>query len=330
MAKIIVIGGAGYIGSHTVNMLCDDLHEVTVVDNLSTGKSSNVDKRASLIMADMCDMDTMRVVMQGKRPNVVFCFAGLKAAGESNEKATEYARVNIGGVLNVLHAMKETDIRRFIFSSSAAVYGIPETVPITEKFRLEPINYYGHTKLAIEKELEIFADLKHIQFASLRYFNAAGFKFETDKNFTPHRETSVTNLLPIVMETALGERPYVEIFGTDYDTRDGTGVRDYIHVSDLADAHIRAMNYLVKSRYSYVCNLGSGGSGYSVNEVIAAATRVTGRQIPVVKTERRVGDPDVVIASFSKAKDDLNWNPRYDNIEDILSSMWKVYSRKAG
>lgn len=327
MAKIIVIGGAGYIGSHTVNMLCDLDHEVTVVDNFSTGKYENIDERATAIPADICDRFGMDIVMQGKQPDVVLCFAGLKAAGESNVNATEYARVNIGGVLNVLHAMKKANVRKFVFSSSAAVYGIPETLPITEKSKLDPINYYGHTKLAIEKELEIFATLKHIQFVSLRYFNAAGFKFETDKNFTPHRETSVTNLLPIVMETAIGERPYVEIFGTDYNTDDGTGVRDYIHVSDLADAHIYAMGYLNKNRYSYVFNLGSG-SGYSVQEVIDAAIKVTGRDIPIVKKGRRAGDPDKVIASSFRANTDLLWRPKYDNMEDILSSMWKVYSRK--
>jgi len=327
MRKALVIGGAGYIGSHTVHELCNTgEYAVEVMDDLSTGRKDNVDTRAGFIEADMCDPAAVHAIMRLSRPDVVFCFAGLKAAGASMECPDDYSEVNIVGVLNVLNAMMRNIVKDFVFSSSAAVYGKPISLPIEETHPIGPENYYGYTKLAIEDQLKWFSRLRGINYASLRYFNAAGYLRNPSSHFTPHRETSPTNLLPVVMETACRDRTLVEVYGDDYDTPDGTGIRDYIHVEDLALAHIYAAEHIYKYDSNIICNLGTG-NGYSVYDVISEAEKVTNKSIPYAVKGRREGDASEVIASYNVAKYKLGWEPRCSDLGTILESMWRIYNR---
>ncbi len=319
--KALVIGGAGYIGSHVVLYLCDRGIEVTVFDNLSTGKQENLDERALFVRGDILVETDLEQAFKDGNFDIVLHFAALKSPEESMLFPMRYAKNNLTGSLNILNTMLKFDVRNIVFSSSCAVYGESRYIPIDEKHPLEPINYYGYTKLAIEENLAWYARLGKINYAALRYFNAAGYDLDGRLR---GREPQPTNLLPIIMETASGERSSMEVFGTDYATDDGSCIRDYIHVNDLARAHFQALEYIMAGEKPLVTNLATG-RGYSVLQVIESAVKITGRTIAYDCTERRKGDPAVVIAGTERAFEALGWQARYSDIETILKSMWKVY-----
>ncbi len=318
--QVLVTGGAGYIGSHIVKELCDQDVKVTVFDNFNTGLYENIDSRAGLIKGDIKDIEQLRDAF--KKPyDAVFHFAALKAVGESMEKPAIYAQNNICGTLNILNVMAEKNVSNFIFSSSAAVYGTPQYLPVDEKHPCHPESYYGYTKYAIEENLKWYSQLKNIRFAALRYFNATGYDLN---GAIKGQEKNPANLCPIVMETAAGIREKMQVFGNDYDTADGTGVRDYIHVNDLAVAHVLAMSYLLKARKDLIVNLGTG-KGHSVLEMIKTAERVTGKKIPYEIVGRRAGDPQEIVASGELAYKILGWKAQYSDLETIFKTMAPVY-----
>ncbi len=321
--SVLVTGGAGYIGSHIVQLLCEMGHRVTVLDNLSLGREENVDKRASLLVGDILNRDDLRKALS-VQPRVIFHFAAWKAAGESMTDPAKYATNNICGTLGLLNAMLEYDIRYFVFSSSAAVYGEPQYTPIDEKHPLHPANYYGYTKLAIEENLQWYSRLKGIRYAALRYFNATGYDIH---GRIRGKEKNPANLSPVVMETIAGLRHEMQVFGDDYETPDGTCIRDYIHVSDLAVAHLKAMEYLLENDENLVVNLGTG-EGHSVKEVIQTAERVTGKKVNYTITDRRPGDPPALAASNHLAKELLGWQPEYSDLDTIFRTMASVYLDK--
>jgi len=318
---ILVTGGAGYIGSHIVKLLCDKGYPVIVLDNFSTGLRGNLDKRLARVVEGsiLDDGDLHRAF--SSNVNVVFHFAAWKAVGESMTNPGKYAWNNIAGSINLLNAMLNYGVKHFVFSSSAAVYGNPAYLPVDEKHPVIPTNYYGYTKLNIEQNLAWYSQLKGLRYAALRYFNATGYDID---GLLRGREKDPANLSPLVMEVAAGERPKMQVFGNDYETVDGTGVRDYIHVSDLADAHLRAMDYIISKNNDLLVNLGTG-RGYSVLEVIESARKVTGREIPYEIVGRRAGDPSELIASCDLAADLLDWYARYSDIETIFKTMLPVY-----
>ena len=323
--NILVIGGAGYIGSHIVLELLDTGgHQVTVFDNLSTGSLKNIPNGVKLIEGDILNDADLAKAFESDTFDVVFHFAALKAAGESMDEPGKYAHHNITGSINILNAMMEYDVKKMIFSSSAAVYGYPEYLPIDENHPTKPVNFYGFTKLEIERILKWYSQLKDLRFAALRYFNAAGYDV---KSRITEMEKNCANLLPIVMETAAGTREKVLIFGDDYDTNDGTGVRDYIHVNDLATAHIKAMNYLNNENKDLIVNLGTG-IGYSVLDVINGTKNITKKSVPYKIIERRPGDPDELFAKSHNAEDLLDWKPQHSDLETLIRSMWKMYDRR--
>jgi UDP-glucose 4-epimerase len=324
MSSILIVGGAGYIGSHVARAFLDRGDEVTVYDNLSTGRRENLFEEASLVEGDILNypllLDTAR-----RRFDGMVHLAAFKAAGESMTAPEKYSLNNICGTINILNAACEGRIPRIVFSSTAAVYGAPQRVPIDESHPTEPINYYGFTKLEIERLLCWYERLRGIRFAALRYFNAAGYD-------TAGRirglERNPQNLLPIVMETAAGIRPFLSIFGNDYKTADGTGVRDYVHVNDLADGHLAAFDYVARNDQSITVNLGSE-TGISVTEMIEVARRVTGRTIEARMSPRRPGDPAVMVASSKKAADLLGWHATRSDCETLVTSTWNVYKNLA-
>jgi len=315
--KILVLGGAGYIGSHVVDTLCSLDYDVVVFDNLSSGFKENVNAKAKLVVGSILDMEDLENVFN-KKFDVVFHFAALKNAGESMVHLDKYAETNIIGTLNILNMMVKYDIKSIIFSSSAAVYGNPEYFPIDESHPVNPENFYGFTKLEIERLLEWYSKIYKINFAALRYFNAAGYTPEKCKEKNPG------NLLPIVMEVASGHRREVEIYGNDYNTKDGTGVRDYIHVLDLTDAHIKAMDYIMREHKNIIVNL-STQKGHSVLEIIDKARDITGKDICYKIISRRAGDTATVLASSKLANTLLGWKPEHSDIDTIIKSMWEVY-----
>ncbi|NHZ86476.1 MAG: UDP-glucose 4-epimerase GalE [Planctomycetia bacterium] len=319
--KIFVTGGAGYIGSHVVFELCDTGHEVTIFDDLSLGKEENIDKRANFVLGSTLEKQQLTEVLTDKDFDAVIHLAAWKAAGESMEKPEKYSENNIIGSMNLLNAIADVGIKNFVFSSTAAVYGIPNYLPMDEKHPVDPANYYGYTKVFVENNLKWYSQLKGLNYVSLRYFNAAGYDI---KGRITGKEKNPNNLLPIIMETACGMRDIVQIYGNDYDTIDGTGVRDYIHVSDLAVAHVLALKYLVENKKNLTVNL-STGKGYSVLEAINKAKEITEKEIPYKIIGRREGDPDTVVASFAKANKILNWKAKYSDLETILSTMWNIY-----
>ena len=320
--KILVSGGAGYIGSHTVIELCDQGHDVSIFDDLSLGLTENIDRRATLIEGSTHNSHLLRdVLSQGF--DAVIHFAAWKAAGESMSNPMKYAHNNINGSLSLLNEIMYAKIKYVVFSSTAAVYGYPEYLPVDEKHPLNPINYYGYTKLAIERNLAWFSQLQGMRFAALRYFNAAGYDRE---GRITGKERDPQNLLPVVMEVASGIREKLDIFGNDYHTPDGTGVRDYIHVADLATAHTKALDYLMKFDKNLTLNLATG-EGYSVLDVIKEAEIVSGKTIPYTIVDRRPGDPAELIATSNLASDLLNWQPQHSDLHTILTSMWDVYRR---
>ena len=323
--NILVIGGAGYIGSHIVLELLDTGgHQVTVFDNLSTGSLKNIPNGVELIEGDILNEVDLTKAFESEVYDVVFHFAALKAAGESMDEPGKYAHHNISGSINILNAMIMYDVKKIIFSSSAAVYGYPEYLPIDENHPTKPVNFYGFTKLEIERILKWYSELKGLRFAALRYFNAAGYDV---KGRISEMEKNCANLLPIVMETADGTREKVLIFGDNYQTPDGTGVRDYIHVSDLASAHLKAMNYLEKQNKDLIVNLGTG-IGYSVMDVMNESKEVSQKKIQYKIVDRRPGDPDDLVAKSLYAEDLLDWKPKYSDLNTLLTSMWNMYAGK--
>jgi len=315
--KILVTGGAGYIGSVCVEDLLNRGHEIIVLDNLTEGHRGAVDLRAKFVQADLADKAAVSQLIRTERPAAVMHFAANALVGESMQNPYKYFFNNVSCGLNLLLAMVENDVKRFVFSSTCATYGIPETVPIDEQAGQKPVNPYGESKLLFEKILRWFDEIHGVVFASLRYFNAAG---ATEAFGEDHRIE--THLIPCVLQVPLGKREHAQVFGTDYPTPDGSCIRDYIHVSDLADAHALALEV----KQSDYFNLGIGG-GVSVLEVIEACRAVTGKKIPILNQPRRPGDPPRLVASARKAHDVLGWRPQYQRIEDIVSSAWNWYLR---
>ncbi len=320
---ILVIGGAGYIGSHVVKALLDKQMTVTVYDNLSTGREINLFPTASFIKGDILDKETLHKAM-AQDVDAVILLAGKKAVGESMENPALYAQNNITGMLNVLNTMIETNVRNIVFSSSAAVYGTPQYLPIDEKHPVNPMSFYGFTKLETERFLKWYHDLKGINFMALRYFNAVGYD---ESGAVKGLEQNPQNLLPIIMEVACGKRESLNIYGNDYDTPDGTCIRDYIHVTDLADAHVKSIEHLSAGKESLSLNLGTE-KGLSVLEMVKETERVIQKPIAYQFAPRRAGDPAVVASSAALAKAVLKWTPIHSSLENIIKSTWSVYQPK--
>ena len=321
MKTILVAGGAGYIGSHMVALLVKRGYEVIVADNLRTGHWQAVKGAKKLYVGDLRDNAFLEQVFSENDIDGVINFAAFSLVGESVTNPLKYYGNNVEGAVSLLNAMKAHGVDKMVFSSTAATYGEPEKQPIEEHDRTEPTNPYGATKLAIENMLKWCDKAYGIRYAALRYFNAAGSDTETGIGEDHDPES---HLIPLVMKTALGQRDHIGIFGEDYPTPDGTCVRDYIHVNDLAEAHLLALEYLAGGGSSDVFNLGSG-DGYSVKEIIEMARRVTGREIKATVEPRRAGDPSVLIASNKKAAEVLGWKP-VRGLEQIISDAWAWHS----
>jgi len=314
--RILVTGGAGYIGSHTVKRLLTHGHDVTVYDNLSMGHRQAVPAE-SLVVGDLKDVDHLDHVFVVKRIEAVIHFAASAYVGESVTNPAKYYQNNLLNSLNLLERVRRHSVNRFVFSSTCATYGVPDAVPITEAEKQKPINPYGNTKLAFETMLADYAPAYGIGYAALRYFNASGAAADGSIGEDHDPET---HLIPLVLQVALGQRKHIEIFGTDYPTPDGTCVRDYIHVDDLAEAHRLALERLtpgVGLRY----NVGIG-TGYSVREVIRTAEAVTGKSIAVKEGPRRAGDPPALVAASDKIRAELGWQPRYTELRPIVETAW--------
>ena len=320
--NILVIGGAGYIGSHVTREFLDRGHRVTVFDNFSSGLRENLFPEAAFIHGTILDYPGLLSVCRETFDAVVH-LAAFKAVGESMLKPEKYSFNNINGTIHILNAMAETGIKNLIFSSSAAVFGQPQYLPIDEKHPVNPENFYGFTKLEIERIIEWYDKLKGIRFASLRYFNAAGYDV---KGRISGLEQNPQNLIPLIMETAAGMRKELSIYGNDYETRDGTCIRDYIHVNDLAAAHAAALDYISKNDKSLTVNLGSE-TGTTVLEILEAARRITGQPIKSKIVGRRPGDPAALTASSKLALERLGWKTKLSDVETLISSTWAVYRR---
>ncbi|MFD0588890.1 UDP-glucose 4-epimerase GalE [Paenibacillus sp. GCM10027627] len=318
---VLVTGGAGYIGSHTVAALLEKGEDIVVVDNLQQGHRAAL-LGGKLYAGDLRDAAFMDTVFQENSIDAVVHFAAHSLVGESMKDPGKYYHNNVYGTLCLLQKMKEYNVLKLVFSSTAATYGEPENIPIREEDRTSPTNTYGETKLAMEKMIRWFESACGLRSISLRYFNAAG-AHESGK-IGEHHEPE-THLIPIVLETALGKRAHISIFGDDYNTPDGTCIRDYIHVSDLADAHVLAVERLRSGAGSSVYNLGNG-QGFSVKEVIDIARSVTGKEIAAKMEPRRAGDPAVLVASSAKAREELGWSPSRSNLEEIIKSAWAWHS----
>jgi len=315
---ILVTGGAGYIGSHTVADLLERGEEVVVIDNLLTGHREAL-LGGKLYEGDLRDKELLTRIFAENEITAVIHFAASSLVGESMQNPFKYYDNNVYGAMCLLDAMQQAGVKKIVFSSTAATYGEPEKVPIEESDRTEPANVYGETKLMMERMMNWFDKVHGIRYVALRYFNAAG-AHTSGKIGEDHRPES--HLIPLVLQTALGQREFISVFGEDYPTEDGTCVRDYIHVSDLADAHIKSVEYLNNDGASNVFNLGNG-QGFSVKQVIETAVKVTGRDIPVKFEARRSGDPAVLVASSDKARSVLGWKPSYNQLEDIISGAWQ-------
>ncbi len=324
MTKVLVFGGAGYIGSHVVLSLLDEDYSVVVYDNLLNGWKENVPQGVEFIEGNILDKEKVYEAFRDNNIDAVIHLAGVKAAGESMENPGKYSENNISGTINIMNACIDNNVKNILFSSSATVYGCPEYTPIDENHKLNPENYYGFTKLEIERLLAWYSKLKDFNYVALRYFNAAGYDIE---NRVKGLEKDTGNLLPIVMEVASGKREGLKIFGDDYDTPDGTCVRDYVHVNDLAQGHALALKYLLNGKGNLIVNLGTG-KGISVKEIVEKAREITGKTIKSEIVPRRLGDPAIVISSYDKAKEILGWEPKNSDVETLVRSMWKVYSEK--
>ncbi len=322
--KVLVIGGAGYIGSHVVKALLAAKHDVSVFDNLSSGQLCNLFPEAALITGDIRHADDINAAF-ARGFDACVHLAAFKAVGESMSEPEKYSVNNITGTLNILNAASVHTCKNIVFSSSAAVFGSPEYVPMDEKHPTNPESYYGFTKLEIERFLGWYDTLKGIKYAALRYFNAAGYDPE-GKIFGLERNPQ--NLLPIIMEVASGWRKELQIYGQDYDTRDGTCIRDYVHVSDLAVAHVNALEYISSKRESLIVNLGSE-SGVSITEMVEAARRITGKEIPAKYVDRRPGDASVLYATSERARKLIGWAPKFSDVDTLIKSTWVVYKKYA-
>ena len=315
---VLVCGGAGYIGSHTVRKLIETGEEVIIADNLSTGHRIALDPAVKFYECDIRDKSALKKIFAENNIEAVFHFAAFIEAGESVKLPLKYFSNNVYGMQILLEAMTESGVDKIIFSSSAAVYGEPERLPIDEQDKTFPTNPYGESKLIMEKMMRWVSAAQGVRYVSLRYFNASGAIEDGSIGEDHHPET---HLIPLILQVPLGKRDHITVFGTDYPTPDGTCIRDYIHVLDLASAHICALNYLRNGGKSNYFNLGTG-HGFSVKEIIDAAEKVTGLKIKTELGERRPGDPARLIASGEKARKILGWSPRFDDVEKIIATAW--------
>lgn len=322
---ILVIGGAGYIGSHICKMLSKNGYDVLVYDNLSAGHKEFI-KWGEFVKGDLADKELLNKVFENYKIDAVMHFSAFIFVGESVKNPYKYYHNNVANTLNLLNTMLNHNVKNFVFSSTAAVYGLPENIPIVENEILNPINPYGRSKLMVEQILKDFSNAYGLNYVSLRYFNASGADPDGEIGEWHNPET---HLIPLVLDAAIGFRENIKIFGTDYDTFDGTCIRDYIHVNDLASAHILALEYLLektnKNRNSEpvkeIFNLGNG-KGFSVRQIIDLAKKITGKDFKVIETERREGDPPILIASSEKIKKVLGWKPEFDSPEIIIETAW--------
>ena len=319
---ILVLGGAGYIGSHTVYELIDNGEDVVVVDNLETGHIEAVHPKARFYQGDIRERAFVDSVFEKENIDAVIHFAANSLVGESMTNPLKYYDNNVNGTKVLLESMIAHDVKKIVFSSTAATYGEPENIPILESDKTNPTNAYGETKLSMEKMMK-WTDVAHgLKYVALRYFNACG-AHESGMIGEAHKPES--HLIPLILQVPLGQREFISIYGDDYDTEDGTCIRDYIHVTDLAQAHILAVKYLLEGNESNTFNLGNG-VGFSVKEVIETAKKATGLPIEARVTPRRAGDPARLIASSEKARRVLGWNPQHADLEEIISSAWKWHS----
>lgn len=319
---VLVTGGAGYIGSHTVRKLLEKGFEVIVFDNLSRGHIQSIPENVTLENVDLRDKSGLKTKLEKYSIDSVIHFAAFAYVGESVENPGMYYENNVVGSYNLINAVNEAGIKKFVFSSTCSIYGNPENIPISEKEPANPINPYARTKYMIENILNDFDNSYGLKFVALRYFNAAG---DSDNGSIGESHDPEPHLIPLVLYTALGKRDSIKIYGDDYPTKDGTCIRDYIHVNDLADAHIRALDYLGNGE-STIINLGTG-DGFSVKEIIDAARKVTGKEIKSEIISRRPGDPAILIADNKKAKEVLGWKPEY-NLERILETAWNWHKNQ--
>ncbi len=315
---ILVLGGAGYIGSHTASELVKAGHEVVIADNLVTGYRKAIPEGAKFYEGDLRDSDFLDKLFQQEKIDAVIHFAAYSLVGESVTNPLKYYDNNLCGTKILLEAMVKNNVDKIVFSSTAATYGEPENIPILETDSTCPTNPYGETKLAMEKMFKWTAEAHGLRYVSLRYFNACG---ADESGEIGEAHTPESHLIPLILQVPNGKRETISIYGTDYDTPDGTCIRDYIHVTDLAQAHILAVKYLANGGKSDIFNLGNG-VGYSVREVIETARKVTGHPIPATETPRRAGDPARLVASSEKAKKILGWKPVHDSLEEIIASAW--------
>jgi UDP-glucose-4-epimerase GalE len=319
--RVLVTGGAGYVGSHAAKALARAGFEPVVFDNLSCGHARSV-RWGPFVQGDLADRELLQKSLTGNGIEAVCHFAANAYVGESIDQPRKYFQNNIVNTLNLLDAMLDAGVRKLIFSSSCAVYGEPQQIPIPEDHRRQPISPYGESKRFVEKALRWYSDAYSLQFMSLRYFNASGADPEGELGEVHDPET---HAVPLAIQTALGQRPHFEIFGTDYPTSDGTAVRDYVHVTDIAEAHVKALQRLSDQGQSMALNLGTG-AGHSVLEVIAAVERAGGRPVNVLKSARRSGDPAVLVADGARAKQILDWQPRYSSLDSIVESAWRWHT----
>ncbi len=319
---ILIVGGAGYIGSHVNKLLNEAGYDTVILDNLSYGHEWAV-KWGELVNCDLSNIEDIEKVFEEYNINTVMHFASFIDVGESVVNPEKFYDNNVVNTLNLLHVMLEHDVKKFVFSSTCATYGIPKKIPIEEDHPQLPINPYGKTKLIVEDILQDYDEAYGLKSVILRYFNASGADKDGEIGEAHEPET---HLIPLILDAAIGNRDSVKIYGTDYQTPDGTCIRDYIHVSDLADAHLRALEYLEEHNESNHFNLGNG-EGFSVKEVIKSAKEVTGVDFEVEESDRRKGDPDVLVGSNKKIKKELGWKPRYTDIDGILETAWNWHQK---
>ncbi|MGE3270226.1 MAG: UDP-glucose 4-epimerase GalE [Chloroflexota bacterium] len=322
--RLLVTGGAGYVGGHAVRALLEAGHEVVVYDNLIYGHAETVP--CELVVGELADRKQLDAVLGGRQFDAVLHFAAYAYVGESVTDPAKYWRNNVSGGIELLDAMRAHGVGRIVFSSTCATYGYPDRVPVTEDEPKKPESPYGESKLTFERVLASYARAYDLRSVSLRYFNAAGAR--PDGALGEHHEPE-THLIPLVLAVAAGRMPAIKVFGTDYPTPDGTCIRDYIHVDDLASAHLLALNAMEEPGACRAYNLGTG-HGYSVREIIEAARRVTGRDIPVIEEARRPGDPAALYADNSRIRDDLGWSPTYTNVEKIVETAWRWHAGRWG
>ena len=319
---ILIVGGAGYIGSHVNKLLTEKNYETIVLDNLSCGHKESV-KWGKFCQVDLADVDKLDEVFTNYDIEAVMHFSSFIEVGESVQNPEKYYTNNVVNTMNLLNVMKKHDVKKFIFSSTCATYGIPQKIPLVEDHPQNPINPYGWTKLMVERILKDYDAAYGLKSVILRYFNASGAD-ESGEIGEAHDPES--HLIPLILDAAIQKRDNIKIFGTDYDTPDGTCIRDYIHVTDLADAHLLALKYLEKENTSNEFNLGNG-RGFSVREVIESVKKVTGRTFNVVETQRREGDPAILIGSSQKAQELLGWNPQHAEIDKIVETAWNWHKK---